>query len=234
MTEPEPAGHERWDELAAGHALHALEPAEVVEFDRHRHGCTRCQATYDEMSFVAAGLGALAATDAAGTPSWRRMRAGIVVPATAPSPRRDSRRRRLLPAAAVAAALAVAVVVGVVVTGGGSPSLTVASCARDAGCHQVVLRTPAGRDAATVLVRGRTATIASVAIGAPPAGSEWVLWQVPRGGGPVFVRSFGAAPTSAPSLPTSYAGSASFALSREPAGTRPAQPTQVVATGPAG
>lgn len=234
MAEPGPAGHERWDELAAGHALHALEPAEAAEFDRHRPGCTRCQATYDEMSFVAAGLGALAASDAAGAPSWRRMRAGIVGPVPAPSPRRERSGRWLAPAAAVATALAAAAVIGVVVTGGGSPSLTAASCARDAGCHQVVLRTPGGRDAATVLVRGRTATISSVAIGAPPAGREWVLWQVPRGGGPVFVRSFGAAPTPAPSLSTTYAGTASFALSQEPAGTRPAQPTQVVATGPAG
>ena len=43
MADPELVEHERWDELAAGHALHALEPAEAIEFEQHRIGCARCR-----------------------------------------------------------------------------------------------------------------------------------------------------------------------------------------------
>ena len=225
MRDREPAGHDHWDELAAGHALHALEPAEVAEFERHREQCDRCRQSFAEMSSVAAQLGSLAVSDDTPAPPWRRMRPVIVGPATSPP-----RRRWLLPSAAVAAALAGVAVVTVVSTGNGEPALTVASCANDPSCHHVVLRTTAGGSGVTVLVRGRTARIVTVALGPLPAGSEWVLWQVPRGGRPVFVQSFAQPLGRAQSLRTGYDGTESFAVSEEPSGTRPAQPTRIVAS----
>src|SRR5436305_1160271 len=112
MHERDVAGHQRWDELAAGHALHALEPAEAAEFEVHRDRCARCRQSYVEMSSVAAQLGSLAASGDGEPPSWRRMRPAIV---GSPS-RASSRRRWLLPAAAVAPALAGIVVLVVVST----------------------------------------------------------------------------------------------------------------------
>jgi hypothetical protein len=221
--------HDRWDQLAAGHALYALEPAETAEFEQHLAHCQRCRQSLDDMSFVAGRLGSLASGSDA--PPWRRIRAGVVGADAAPA-KAALIRRWLLPAATAAAALTAVAVLGVRLTGGSeSPALTAAACARDASCHHVVLQTPDGRDIATVLVRDRTATIASVALGPPPSGTQWVLWQVPRAGRPVFVQSFRSAPGPTPTLPSSYADTASFALSDEPAGSRPAQPTRIVASG---
>jgi len=229
MSDRDAVDHERWDELAAGHALHALEPAEVVEFEQHRAGCARCRTSLDEMSFVAAQLGSLAG--GADAPPWRRMRAGVLGDASAPSKRAPARRRWLLPAATAAAVVAAAAVLTVRLTGGGAPgALTAAACARDVQCHQVVLRTAAGGDAATILVRGRTVTVASVTAGPAPAGKNWALWQVPRDGQPMLVRTFDVAPATSDSLPAGFDAATTFALSAEPSGTRPDQPSDVVAT----
>ena len=40
--------HVRFEELAAGHALHALEPEDEQEFVRHLEGCSRCEADLAE------------------------------------------------------------------------------------------------------------------------------------------------------------------------------------------
>jgi anti-sigma-K factor RskA len=227
--------HRYWDELAAGHALYALEPAEAAEFEQHRSGCGRCRDSVDELSFVAAQLGSLTAAGDADAPPWRRMRPAVVGSAPGARRRRPWRQRWLLPAATGAAVIAAVTVLAVRLIGSDeSPALTVAGCQHDAACHQVVLRTPAGEDAATVLVRDRTATVASVRIGTAAAGTEWVLWQLPRGGQPVFVHAFRTAPASAQSLNTSYADTASFALSEEPAGSHPDVPSRIVAMAPAG
>jgi hypothetical protein len=36
------ADHQRYDELAVGWALHALEPEDEAAFARHLSGCARC------------------------------------------------------------------------------------------------------------------------------------------------------------------------------------------------
>lgn len=43
-----PPSHERYEELAAGHALAALEPGEELEFTQHLAGCARCERTLVE------------------------------------------------------------------------------------------------------------------------------------------------------------------------------------------
>ncbi|MGY1803984.1 anti-sigma factor domain-containing protein [Blastococcus sp. SYSU D00922] len=60
------ADHQRFDELAVGWALHALEPEDEAEFARHLAGCSRCATTVAETTEV---MGALAADLPAAEPS---------------------------------------------------------------------------------------------------------------------------------------------------------------------
>jgi hypothetical protein len=55
VTEPTRA-HARFDELAAGHALHALDPDDEARFVRHLPGCRRCQDALSDYTDVAGGL----------------------------------------------------------------------------------------------------------------------------------------------------------------------------------
>jgi hypothetical protein len=84
MTTPH-FDHSRWDELAAGYALDALEPDEELEFTTHLADCARCVALLDQHEFVAAQLGALAVEDDAAAPEWSSIRDGII-DAAPPSP----------------------------------------------------------------------------------------------------------------------------------------------------
>jgi len=52
------ADHQRYDELAVGWALHALEPEDEAEFGRHLPGCARCAGTVADTTEV---MGAMAA-----------------------------------------------------------------------------------------------------------------------------------------------------------------------------
>ena len=51
-----PDPHARFEELAAGHALHALEPEDEQEFVNHLSGCARCEADLAEHSATLAHL----------------------------------------------------------------------------------------------------------------------------------------------------------------------------------
>jgi hypothetical protein len=53
---PRPDGHEEFDELAVGWALHALEPEDEVAFARHLPDCPRCARTVAETEEVMAAL----------------------------------------------------------------------------------------------------------------------------------------------------------------------------------
>jgi hypothetical protein len=55
VTAREP-DHAEFDELAAGHALDALDPADEERFARHAEGCLRCQQTLAGFRQVAAAL----------------------------------------------------------------------------------------------------------------------------------------------------------------------------------
>jgi anti-sigma factor RsiW len=118
------ADHQRYDELAVGYALHALEPEDEAEFAGHLPGCARCAQTVAETTEV---MGAMAADLPAAEPSSAlrdRLRAAVEateqvrpqavqpvvqaaaetpVPAALPSPR----RRRLTLALVAAAVVAV-------------------------------------------------------------------------------------------------------------------------------
>ena len=56
MTDQVPDDHTDFDELAAGHVLHALEHADEQRFLRHAEQCSRCQQTVAEFRAVAATL----------------------------------------------------------------------------------------------------------------------------------------------------------------------------------
>ena len=49
-------GHERYAELAAGHALHSLEPEDEQAFLAHVPGCARCERAVDEHRVALAAL----------------------------------------------------------------------------------------------------------------------------------------------------------------------------------
>jgi Anti-sigma-K factor rskA len=77
--------HERFDELAAGYALHALEPAEEAELLMHAEKCGRCQQTLADYAEVAASMADLARS---AEPS-PLLAARIMDAATASRPPRD-------------------------------------------------------------------------------------------------------------------------------------------------
>src|SRR3954451_2449167 len=90
----------RWAELAAGYALHALEPAEEQAFTTHLAECAVCQATLDDHELVAAQLASLADDAESAAPPWSRIRPVLGPPSqSAPvhelhPPRDDARVRR--------------------------------------------------------------------------------------------------------------------------------------------
>ena len=243
----------RWAELAAGYALHALEPDEEQIFTSHLAGCSICQGTLDEHSLVAAQLASLVDDTATSAPSWSRIRPALgglgTPPATsrpeAARPDRDAVVRRLRPrhTRLLAAAAALVGVVGVGIAGwqlaGGSdrhraPS-PVAACRVGQGCHVVRLLADGKVEAGDVLVRGGTAAVVPTAMPALDAAHVYVLWQLPRDGRPTPVTALQHVQTSKASssvtLVIPYADTAGFAMSVERADQVPTRPTKVVAMG---
>ena len=237
--------HDQWEELAAGHALHALEPDEEQRFTEHLATCAECTATLADHELVAAQLGSLAYDDEEpeAPPAWSAIRGGVVgdsaVGDTAPVSLDDRRRaRRRQPWLLGAAAAAVAAVAGVVVvsqtTGGSTPASTraIASCRHTSGCSVVPLHAAKGPDPGVVLVSAGRVTMVPLAMKPASSGTQYVLWQLLRSGAPVPVDGFrgGTDLQSAP-LVMSYDDTAAFAVSIEPATWPPSQPTHVVAVG---
>jgi hypothetical protein len=235
--------HEPWDELAAGHALHALEPDEELEFTTHLAGCGRCRTTLDEHQLVAAQLGSLADADDIAAPSWQRIRPGVL-PATAPVVELDRRRRPDFARRLLATAAAVAVLAGVGVAGwqlsdsGSSKSPNVAlieTCESADDCDTVALQVK-GQSPATLLVRNGSARMVPTGLTQPPADHAYALWQLPRNGRPVLMAEMEevpSGPSGAIALTLPYADTAAFAVSVEPVNVVPTEPTRVVAVGTA-
>ncbi|HUR14396.1 MAG TPA: anti-sigma factor [Mycobacteriales bacterium] len=231
--------HEHWEELAAGHALDALEPEETELFTAHLATCGPCQASLADHAFVAAQLGTIV-NEQAGAPSWSRMRGHVVEPVHEVAPvtsLADARARRRSPRLLAAAASLVLLTGGTVVawqvTRSDAPSAqeqVLAACSAQPGCHAVDLQ---GK--ATVVVADGSARLLATSL--PPAGDGrvYVLWQLPRGGRPTMVaRLSGAAAGTvgeAHPLALPYEDTAAFGVSREPASVVPTGPTDVVALG---
>jgi hypothetical protein len=228
--------HEHWEELAAGHALSALEPDEESAFVAHLDSCARCQAVLADHAFVAAQLGTL--VDSVEAPAWDRIRPAVI---PAPEPVAEvvelATRRRRSPALLGAAAAAVLAVAGTVValsggSGPGTQQQALDGCAASPGCHVVLLA-----DAAKLVVDGNGARMLPTHMAPAPAGKVYVLWQLPRDGRPTMVATLEDTANGevgeAHSLPLDYGQTAAFGVSLEPANVVPTTPTKVLAVGTA-
>jgi anti-sigma-K factor RskA len=228
--------HEQWEELAAGHALSALEPGEETQFVAHLEGCTRCQKVLADHAYVAAQLGTL--VDSVEAPAWDRIRPAVI---PAPEPVAEvvqlETRRRRTPALLGAAAAAVLAVAGTAVvlssgSGTGTQTQVLADCRAAADCHVVRLA-----DAASLVVDRGEARMLPTRMSPAPAGKVYVLWQLPRDGRPTMVATLddtaNGAVGEAHALPLAYDQTAAFGVSLEPASSIPTKPTKVLVVGTA-
>lgn len=214
--------HRPWDELAAGLALHALEPADEARLLAHAAGCRSCQRHLDEFNLVAAQL-AFLADDVEVAPLRRRR------------PRSRRRHVRLLATAAGFVLLAAGGVAGWQLGGRPDASMSaaaVAACQQRDGCHVITLHGPR-RDAAVVLVEAGHASVVPLQMPMLRPTQSFVLWQLPRDGSPLAVAAFRDARRQSGSvrLMTAYDDTAAFAVSLEAAGPMPRRPTRVLAVG---
>ena len=240
MTTPLDPTHERWDELAAGYALDALEPAEEAELLAHVEGCATCRASLRDHEFVAAQLAALADDSNVPAPSWGSIRGAIVgddgdVPVVDLDERRSRRRQPWLLGAAAAAVLLVAGVVTATQLGGDeSPTQqAISACRSSAACHVVELARGSHKRAVLLVHRGG-AEVFPTDLPSPGVGREYALWQLPRDGKPTLLaQPVPRAGQSAAPLKLDYRETAAFALSVEPEGPPASSPTTVVAVGTA-
>ncbi|MDT7544461.1 MAG: hypothetical protein QOE99_571 [Actinomycetota bacterium] len=249
MTAPDP--HERFDELAAGYALYALEPADEQVFRAHLAGCPDCQRAIAEHTETLSHL-AYAAAPAELPPSLLEGIRGEVAGTAReqePAPvSLDAARHRRRPSAApdrswVAAAAAVALVLAL----GGwnialrhdrsqsdlrAQRLAGAVATLEQGAKQVVrLNDTDGRPVAAALVRADN-TVSLVVDGLAPndrSSSTYVLWQKTAAGGVRAVGAFdvrgrGVDVVPALALPSDAGGLAGFAVTREPGRHAPSAP----------
>jgi ferric-dicitrate binding protein FerR (iron transport regulator) len=241
------AGHEQFDELAAGHALHALEPADEQAFLGHLETCPQCRRTLADFSEVAAGMALTSDDDEqAELPPqiWQAIRAAIDEDSRAePLPRRRRRFGPGLLAAAAAVVLLAAGLIGWQVAGSGSSPTTVQSALRDCrhttGCHVVQLTNSSKTQSAYVLITGQNVRVATATLPAIDAAQEtYVLWQMPQDGRPSGLVAFAVngdrkATIARATLTSSYDDTTAFAISRESGTTIPPKPGPPVVIGAA-
>jgi hypothetical protein len=249
--------HAFFSELAAGHALNALDPDEERQFLAHAADCPRCQrelASYAEVTEALAGT-APAAAPAAGLAgrildATREPQAvprpavgpppGPAIPRRQPGIHRGSPRGsrvRLAVAAAALAAAAAGIWGGLAATGGGLPAAGPA-CPTARACTEVALATAAGHGtAAEVIVSGRSVWLRPSRLPADNRASHiYVLWQITGTRTPLAVGSFDVYPGKHAAiriglLAVPYQRTWGFAVSLEHGRTIPAAPSHPVALG---
>jgi anti-sigma factor RsiW len=168
VTDP-PREHTPYDELAAGHALHALDPQDERQFLAHLPGCPRCQATVSDFTEITAALAddwpdagpspqlagpspqlgerIMAAVTQAPAPGLAEPGPAAEQPAAEPAATvtglAERRRRRLRTYVASVAAAAVLITGGLVwgirSGSGGGAAGPAAGCVRAGTCHQIEL-----------------------------------------------------------------------------------------------
>jgi Anti-sigma-K factor rskA len=247
-----------WAEQTVLLALHALEPEQEAVVSDHLHWCASCPVTLREAEETFAAVGATAAEPP--PPELRHKILAVVhqdAPPVKPVPiasRRAAREGRRPPVPAgsrrgprrwAVAAVAAALVAGM--AGGGFVVSQLDSQREAATVHADTLDNLLATITASphaVLVDRQRRPVAAVVLGdeprffdlalsPPPAGSEWVLWGAK-----------GQAMTALAPVPTGYGGDTTatpvgrpgeyeaYLVSLEAAGSLPARPSEVRASGP--
>jgi anti-sigma-K factor RskA len=224
MTAP----HDEYDELAAGWALHALDPGDEARFREHLETCLVCRRTIDDLTAAASEL-AYAVPQVDPPPQLRaRIQQAVAV-------RRPSRR---LPWLLTAAALVIAVLLGgwnvVLQQQNAAEQQATAELVRQLGrpgARLATLSTPAGQPVAYVLAANGKLQIITDGMTANHDASYW-LWRV-AGSSPEPVARFDVTGggLTVHKLDVAVTDAAAYAVSLEPGQARPAKPTKVVANG---
>jgi anti-sigma-K factor RskA len=214
------SGHGRFDELAAGYAVHALDAGEVLLFVRHARQCGRCQRALAGYADVTAAMAELAPAAEPSPALAERIIAvatgdlvsgdprAIRASSTAPSPDESwnlpsplvlslrRRRPRLVRVAAAAAAAAVVIGGGIwgglaATSSGGMAPPSLAECVHSHRCTEVVLTASAThRAAAKVIIGDGAVYMEPTAMSANPGDEIYVLWQLTGEHTPLAVGSF--------------------------------------------
>jgi Anti-sigma-K factor rskA len=257
MTAVDP-GHARFDELAAGYALHSLDPADERLFLEHARDCARCQLALADYAEVAASLAVLA--DPADPPP----RLGTTILAAAAREPRESpagqggspryerastrrgrvtatpvqnRRAKVIGAAAAVIIAGGGVAWGVIAATAEPSSRQAAACTAHTDCHQVVLASASDKAAVTVIVRGGSVSLIPAGLPADETARQiYVLWQITDTNVPLAIGSFDVRPgrrtvVQVGGLAASYASTRAFAVTLERGRTIPARPSRPVALG---
>lgn len=221
------------EELAAGYALHALEPEELRQFEAHLAGCARCRARVAAFADTAAELAF--SLPAASAPSGAVRAALLDRIATEPqvSPLRRPRPRAAPRLLAVAASIVALVAVGLAVEHGRRGEAErdrLLGCVRQAQCAAFpISAVESGQRRGTVVVRGDSVWLLLDAVPRnDPVRTRYVLWQVPRTGDPVAMGGFDvtrrAAVTSAFGMRVGAAETKALAVTLEPGRDVPSAP----------
>jgi hypothetical protein len=256
MTGPD-SSHAVFEELAAGHALHALEPAEEQRFLAHQAGCQRCQQALAGYAEITSALASIA-PPAEPSPrlgqrilaAARSREAGVQpglgrppVPRVPPRHRRGthgSHRRahwiKISAAAAGLAAAAAGVWGGLAATSGG-PASPGPACVRTRGCAEVALISAGRGEAAKVIVAGNAVWLQPLRLRPDDQASHiYVLWQITGTHTPLAIGSFDVRPGRQRAirigpLAVPYHDTWAFAVSLERGRAIPAAPSRPVALG---
>ena len=209
VTDQSPGHDDQFEELAAGYALDALDPADEQTFVEHAADCPDCTRIVASYREVAAAIASVVPPAAEPSPQladriMATVRAGAPAPSagaapvasdTAAAPAQEepaaevvplrSRRRWLRPAAAAAA---VAAIVGGIWGGlaatSGTSAPTIANCQSQQGCYQTALALPhTTRQTAKVLVQGKNVWVVPTGMTVDNSADQiYVLWQITAGG----------------------------------------------------
>lgn len=248
-----PADHERYAELAAGHALHALEPGDEQVFLAHLGSCDECRETLAVHTETLGHLAYAAAPTELPAGILAGLRAEVGEPFTAPTAtpapasldaararrRRPSYDAKTLVSAAAAAVLVLSLGVWNVALHREKSQgdlragqLAAAVSALEGGAkHRVQLTDARGLPVAIAVVRGDD-TVSLVVDGLAPnnaSSSTYVLWQkgqygVMRAIGTFDVRGKGVDVVKNLPLARDVMGVVGFAVTREQGRTAPARP----------
>ncbi|MCU1691580.1 MAG: putative transrane anti-sigma factor [Frankiales bacterium] len=255
MSAPRSTEHELFEELAAGHALDALEPQDEQAFLHHLSSCARCERALDDHRATAAHLAYGAAPAELPAGLFDRIRADVVAesgeevftaPGAALAPVVELASRRRLPGSRVlvAAAAAVALVVGLAGANvalqhdrveqlASSDRLAQAVRTLESGPgRSVPLRDDAQEVAAVAVLQGDHVSLVVEGLDANEAGTTYVLWEQGRFGGVRALGTFDVRHEGVEvvrDLPLQHGedGVAAFAITRERGDTAPARPLTV-------